>query len=160
MPINSNDKTREAQKIWDALSPMISSLVSRSTRSCVRARKMQVMEPADGRFLAVAEPYGNTIRVPYSAALQDVPVGSAVWVIWFFDNASTMIAVATGAGQLIPDYDSVATPFILLPRPTNIPSGWTSALRRPSGGSGKAKTNQRTEPQGDGTLSAPPRRAA
>lgn len=116
MPVN-NDKTREAQKIWDALSPMISSLVSRSTRSCVRARKMQVMEPADGRFLAVAEPYGKTIRVPYSAALQDVPVGSAVWVIWFFDNASTMIAVATGAGQIIPDYDSVATPFILASDP-------------------------------------------
>ena len=111
------DHTREAKKIWDALSPMISQLVSRQTRSCVRARKMQVDEPPNGSVIGVSEPYGNTVRVPYSAALQAAKAGDAVWVMWFFDNASTMIAVATGEGQMIPDYDSISTPFILASDP-------------------------------------------
>lgn len=99
----STDYTREAQKIWKALQPMVEREVHRQTNSCVRAKKMMVVTPPDGKFVGVAEPYGQTVFVPYSSALTLVP-GDAVWVHWYFGNASTMIVIAKGDGQLLEGY--------------------------------------------------------
>ena len=96
----STDYTREAQKIWKALQPMVEREVHRQTNSCVRAKKMMVVTPPDGKLVGVAEPYGQTVFVPYSSALTLVP-GDAVWVYWYFGNASTMIVIAKGDGQLV-----------------------------------------------------------
>lgn len=105
----STDYTREAQKIWKALQPMVEREVHRQTNSCVRAKKMMVVTPPDGKLVGVAEPYGQTVFVPYSSALTLVP-GDAVWVYWYFGNASTMIVIAKGDGQ--PVASSIAnSPF-------------------------------------------------
>lgn len=95
------NKTNEALAIWEALRPMVRQEIASHTKSCVRAKKMMVTVPPDGTQIGVAEPFGDTIYVPYSSALSGAVAGDAVWVWWFFDNASTMIAMSTGAGQII-----------------------------------------------------------
>lgn len=100
----AEDLTREAQKIWNALRVMVDKEIDRRTASCVRSRKMTVMTAPNGSTVGVAEPFGQTIDIPYSSALANVKVGDTVWVDWKFDNASTMVAMATGDGQIVPDY--------------------------------------------------------
>lgn len=100
----AEDLTREAQKIWNALRVMVDQEIDRRTASCVRSRKMTVMSAPNGSTIGVSEPFGQTINIPYSSALANVRVGDTVWVDWKFDNASTMVAMATGDGQIVPDY--------------------------------------------------------
>lgn len=95
------DVTSEAQKIWKALRPMIDEEIKQKTNSCVRARKMRVMSAPENGLVGVAEPFGNTVHVPYSSQLADLQVGDAVWVYWYFNNASTMIAMSMGNGQSV-----------------------------------------------------------
>lgn len=96
---NDTDYTREAQKIWQALRPMVTAEIERVTGSAVRARKMTVtVAPSDG-VVGVAAPFDQTVTIPYSGKL-DLSVGDSVWVYWYADNASTMIAMALGEGQL------------------------------------------------------------
>ena len=91
----------EALKIWDALKPMIDKEIEAKTRSCVRAKKMVVKTPPNGTTIGVIEPYEtNAINIPYSSAVKDVEAGEAVWVQWFFGNASTMMAIAHGDGDM------------------------------------------------------------
>lgn len=99
--------TNEALKIWNALKPMVTKEIERLTRSCVRARKMQVKVPPNGSTIGVAEPYGETIQIPYSFALSEAREGDAVWVWEYFSNASTMIALAYGNGQLNDFYSQI-----------------------------------------------------
>jgi hypothetical protein len=94
----STDYTREAQKIWKALRPMVDQRIADLSRSCVRARKMTVMTAPNGQTVGVGEPFGKTFNVPYSSAL-NLSVGDSVWVYWYFGNASTMIVMAMGDGQ-------------------------------------------------------------
>lgn len=65
---------------------------------------MIVTYPPDGTQIGVAEPFGETFFIPYSSSLSDAKNGDAVWVWWFFGNASTMIALSTGVGQLANPY--------------------------------------------------------
>ena len=103
----AEDLTREAQKIWNALRVMVDAEIDKRTASCVRSRKMTVMSAPNGSTIGVAEPFGQTVNIPYSSALANVKVGDTVWVDWKFDNASTMVAMATGEGQIVPDYFDV-----------------------------------------------------
>lgn len=103
----AEDLTREAQKIWNALRVMVDAEIDKRTASCVRSRKMTVMSVPNGSTIGVAEPFGQTVNIPYSSALANVKVGDTVWVDWKFDNASTMVAMATGEGQIVPDYFEV-----------------------------------------------------
>ena len=103
----AEDLTREAQKIWNALRVMVDAEIDKRTVSCVRSRKMTVMSAPNGSTIGVAEPFGQTVNIPYSSALANVKVGDTVWVDWKFDNASTMVAMATGEGQIVPDYYDV-----------------------------------------------------
>lgn len=100
----AEDLTREAQKIWNALRVMVDQEIDKRTASCVRSRKMTVMSAPNGHTVGVSEPFGQTINIPYSSALANVKVGDTVWVDWKFDNASTMVAMSTGDGQIVPDY--------------------------------------------------------
>lgn len=103
--------TDEALKIWNALKPMIDRQIEAKTRSCVRAKKMTVSTPPDGSLIGVTAPYQDEIMVPYSSALSDAQAGDAVWVWWFFNNASTMIALTFGDGQpQTPGSDAVPMP--------------------------------------------------
>ena len=78
---------------------MLDKEIEEKTKSCVRSRKMTVTsEPSNG-FVGVSEPFGLETQIPYNAALADLAVGDAVWVNWYFNNASTMIASARGNGQ-------------------------------------------------------------
>ena len=103
----AEDLTREAQKIWNALRVMVDAEIDKRTASCVRSRKMTVMSTPNGSTIGVAEPFGQIVNIPYSSALANVKVGDTVWVDWKFDNASTMVAMATGEGQIVPDYFDV-----------------------------------------------------
>lgn len=103
----AEDLTREAQKIWNALRVMVDAEIDKRTASCVRSRKMTVMSAPNGSTIGVAEPFGQTVNIPYSSALSNVKVGDTVWVDWKFGNASTMVAMATGEGQIVPDYFDV-----------------------------------------------------
>lgn len=98
------DQTTEALKIWQALKPMIDSEIKQQTKSCIRAKKMRVMTAPNGFTVGVAEPYGEVFNVPYSTAISNVNVGESVWVWWFYGNASTMIALAYGDGQIVDPY--------------------------------------------------------
>lgn len=95
--------TEEALKIWNALKPMVGRLIDERTRSCVRARKMLVTTAPDGSVIGVKHPYGDEVFIPYSSALGSVSAGDAVWVWIYGNNASTMIAMATGDGQIMPE---------------------------------------------------------
>lgn len=94
------NKTNEALAVWNALSPMIKQEIKKQTASCVRAKKARVTVPPDGTKMGVAEPFGETFFVPYSSTLANAQKGDAVWVWWFYGNASTMIALSTGTGQI------------------------------------------------------------
>ena len=94
------DHTSEAQRIWRNLKPMIDEEIKKQTASCIRAKKMAVTSAPNGTTIGVAEPFGNSIQIPYSSSLSGVSTGDAVWVWWFYGNASTMIAMTTGEGQL------------------------------------------------------------
>lgn len=100
----AEDLTREAQKIWNALRVMVDKEIDKRTASCVRSRKMTVMAAPNGSTIGVAEPFGETVYIPYSSTLANAKVGDSVWVDWKFNNASTMVAMATGEGQIVPDY--------------------------------------------------------
>lgn len=92
--------TEEALKIWNALKPMVDRQIEAKTRSCVRAKKMLVTSAPSGSVIGVSEPYGEEILIPYLSTLSGVSVGDAVWVWYYFNNASTMIAMAMGNGQM------------------------------------------------------------
>lgn len=91
--------TNEALKIWSALRPMIDAEIDQKTRSCVRTKKMLVKTAPNGSTIGVAEPFDTSvIQIPYSSAVADANVGDAVWVQWYFNNASTMLAISYGDG--------------------------------------------------------------
>lgn len=91
--------TAEALKVWDALKPMIDKEIERQTRSCVRAKKMTVTRRANGETIGVAEPYGEEVEIPYNSGLAGSRVGIPLWVYWYFNNASTMVAFTNGSGS-------------------------------------------------------------
>lgn len=89
----------EALKIWSAMLPMIDAEIDRKTKSCVRTKKMIVKSAPNGTTIGVAEPFDDaTIHIPYSFAVADARVNDAVWVQWYFNNASTMLAISYGDG--------------------------------------------------------------
>ena len=92
--------TDEALKIWKALKPMIDQEIEKKTRSCIRAKKMTVTTSPNGSIIGVSDPWGDEIFIPYSSAISGVRHGDAVWVWYFCNNASTMIAMASGNGQI------------------------------------------------------------
>lgn len=96
---SDTDLTREAQKIWNALRPMVREEARKAALPAVRAKKMTVMTPPNGKTVGVAEPFGPTLDVPYSTAISHLVVGDSVWVQYFYDNASTMFVVCRGNGQ-------------------------------------------------------------
>lgn len=91
--------TSEAMKIWEALRPMIDKEIETQTKSCVRAKKMIVDRPPDGRTVGVSEPYGQTCYIPYNSGLAGSVAGMPLWVYWYFNDASTMIAFTNGDGS-------------------------------------------------------------
>ena len=91
--------TSEAMKIWEALRPMIDKEIETQTKSCVRAKKMVVDVPPDGRTVGVSEPYGQTFYIPYNSGLAGSVAGMPLWVYWYFNDASTMIAFTNGDGS-------------------------------------------------------------
>lgn len=93
------DDTSEALKIWEALRPMIDTEIAEKTRSCVRTRKMVCTTAPNGSVIGVAEPFGNEVKIPYSSSVSNANVGDAVWVQWYYDNASTMLAISFGDGS-------------------------------------------------------------
>lgn len=104
------DDTNEALKIWDALKPMIDREIKERTASCIRSKKMTVTSAPNGTTIGVCEPFDTvTYNIPYSSAVKGAQVGDAVWVQWYFDNASTMIAVCYGDG--LNDYNIPAFPL-------------------------------------------------
>lgn len=104
------DDTNEALKIWDALKPMVDREIKERTASCVRSKKMTVTSAPNGTTIGVCEPFDTvTYNIPYSSAVKGAQVGDAVWVQWYFDNASTMIAVCYGDG--LNDYNIPSFPL-------------------------------------------------
>lgn len=93
------DDTSEALKIWEAIRPMIDTEIAEKTRSCVRTRKMVCTTAPNGSVIGVAEPFGNEVKIPYSSSVSNAQVGDAVWVQWYYDNASTMLAISFGDGS-------------------------------------------------------------
>lgn len=94
------DDTNEALKIWEALRPMVDREIKERTASCIRSKKMTVTSAPNGSTIGVCEPFDTvSYNIPYSSAVKGASVGDAVWVQWYFDNASTMIAVAYGNGK-------------------------------------------------------------
>lgn len=93
------DDTSEALKIWEAIRPMIDTEIAEKTRSCVRTRKMVCTTAPNGSVIGVAEPFGNEVKIPYSSSVSNANVGDAVWVQWYYDNASTMLAISFGDGS-------------------------------------------------------------
>lgn len=93
------DDTSEALKIWEALRPMIDTEIAEKTRSCVRTRKMVCTTAPNGSVIGVAEPFGNEVKISYSSSVSNAQVGDAVWVQWYYDNASTMLAISFGDGS-------------------------------------------------------------
>ena len=91
--------TEEALKIWKALKPMVNRQIEDKTRSSVRAKKMTVTTPPVNGVVGVTETFCPEIFVPCSASLSDLRTGDAVWVWYFFNNASTMIVLSRGNGQ-------------------------------------------------------------
>lgn len=89
----------EALKIWHAIKPMIDKEIEVKARSCVRARKMRVMTAPNGQTIGVGDPFAETaIQIPYTSVVASAQVGDAVWVQWYYNNASTMLAVGYGNG--------------------------------------------------------------
>lgn len=104
------DDTNEALKIWDALKPMVDREIKERTASCIRSKKMTVTSAPNGTTIGVCEPFDTvTYNIPYSSAVKGAQVGDAVWVQWYFDNASTMIAVCYGDG--LNDYNIPSFPL-------------------------------------------------
>ena len=91
--------TDEAMKIWSALKPMVDKQIEEKTKSCMRSKKMTVTVAPDGSTIGVAEPFGDTVQIPYLSGLSEAQVGDAVWVNWYYNSASTMSAAAMGDGQ-------------------------------------------------------------
>ena len=93
------DDTNEALKIWGALKPMIDAEIAEKTTSCVRSKKMNVVSAPSGTTIGVCEPFDTKIyHIPYVSSLAKASVGDTVWVKWYFNNASTMIATSYGDG--------------------------------------------------------------
>lgn len=125
--------TDEALKIWKALKPIISELIEQKTRSCVRAKKMSVVTAPSNGLIGVAEPYGEEMMIPYSSLLSNAQAGDAVWVWYYFNNASTMIAMATGTGQL--SFGAQEEQEIeVTAQNTSVNSSWTNSGGRISSG--------------------------
>lgn len=104
------DDTNEALKIWDALKPMVDREIKERTASCIRSKKMTVISAPNGTTIGVCEPFDTvSYNIPYSSAVNGAQVGDAVWVQWYFDNASTMIAVCYGDG--LNDYNIPSFPL-------------------------------------------------
>lgn len=122
-----NSDTDEALKIWKALKPMIAELTEQKTRSCVRAKKMSVTTAPAGGLIGVAEPFGEEVMIPYSSLLANAQVGDAVWVWYYFNNASTMIAMTTGAGQLSFGGQPEEQQIEVTAQNTSVNSSWTNS---------------------------------
>lgn len=93
--------TEEALKIWGALLPAVRAEIREQTRTCIRARKMNVTTAPDAESgkIGVTEAFGATeIMIPYVSTLSSVTVGTSVWVYWFYGDASTMVAMQKGGG--------------------------------------------------------------
>ena len=90
--------TDEALKIWNALKPMIVSLIEAKTRSCVRAKKMTVTTAPDNGVVGVTAPYDREVEVPIASGVSDAEKGDAVWAYWFMNNASTLHVTEKGGG--------------------------------------------------------------
>ena len=87
----------DVKKFWKPLEKKISALVEQQTKSCIRAKKMNVTEAPNGTTLGVAEAFGPTIQIPYSSALSSVTVGAGVWCVWTAGDASTLVAMWPGS---------------------------------------------------------------
>lgn len=96
------NESNEALKIWEALRGMVDAEIDAKTKSCMRSQKMSVTTAPDGTVMGVSAPFGEEIMIPYTSALSSASVGDAVWVTWYYGNASTMIATAFGDGQSTP----------------------------------------------------------
>ena len=96
----------ESKKILDALAPPFHKLVDRWTSHCLRSKKMQVVtayDPDTG-LIGVKEAFGPTIYIPCSIKARYVPVGNCVRVLWYGNDASTMVAEYTGTGYSKAEY--------------------------------------------------------
>lgn len=94
------NNTKEALEIWSALKPMIVKTIDERTKSCIRSKKMRVITAPNGSTIGVREPFDTvTYNIPYSSSLTGAVVGDTVWVQWYYDNASTMIAMSFGDGD-------------------------------------------------------------
>ena len=92
--------TNEALKIWSSLQPMIDRRIAEKTKSCIRSKKMIVVKAPNGSTIGVRDPMDTAvINIPYSSGLTYAKVGDSVWVQWYYDNASTMIAMYYGGGN-------------------------------------------------------------
>lgn len=95
------NETKEALQIWSALKPMITKTIDERTKSCVRSKKMMVVTAPNGSTIGVKEPFDTvSFNIPYSSSISSATVGDTVWVQWYFDNASTMIAMSFGDGDI------------------------------------------------------------
>ena len=95
------ENVNEGVKIWKALLPSIRAEIRRQTKSCIRAKKMNVVAApsTETGTIGVQEAFGTAvINIPFSSAVANAAVGTSVWVYWFFNDASTMIAMHTGSG--------------------------------------------------------------
>ena len=117
--------TNEAMKIWNALKPMVNRQIEEKTKSCVRAKKMTVTTAPNGSVIGVAEPYGEEILIPYLSTLSGASVDDAVWVWYYFNNASTMIAMTMGSGQFGTPSPQPGTIVVSL-SDDSVTSSWTN----------------------------------
>lgn len=91
----------EAVKIWQALLPSIRAEIKRQTKTCIRAKKMNVTTAPNAQtgLMGVSEAFGSSeLMIPYQSTLSNATVGTSVWVYWFFGDASTMVAMQKGGG--------------------------------------------------------------
>ena len=93
------DNTSEALDIMAQMKPYILDWINNATSNCVRSKKMNVTVAPDGTTIGVAEEYGNTIQIPYVSTLSGATVGTSVRVEWYYNSASTSIAVSYGDGK-------------------------------------------------------------
>ena len=109
--------TNEAVAIASALKPTVDEWERESSRSCVRAKKMSVAVPYNNGVIGVREAFSASVQtIPAMGSLGGLREDDPVWVMWFYGDKSTMVAMYPGdiisggaSGGGIPNYTYTGT---------------------------------------------------
>jgi hypothetical protein len=80
----------EALAIKAELRPIIRELVEELTNGLIKRKRMTVTVAPNGTTIGVAEPYGNTIQIPYASNLS-LAIGNSVWVDYAYGMTNAIV---------------------------------------------------------------------